>query len=223
MYPKSSAAQVIKRPYFEILAILSHSSVISRAFSALTPTASMSASSGKAIIRREPLSFPAKTLDPFLFCVYHNDKYPAGDDKMQAPRRGNGADFNPSAPYRMYHGDRIPGFPQHPHRGFEVRGQCCLGYPVIHRNYRKHVVYNINLDGHCDSYGANRPLGLRGQCRALRRGGPAVDDGRPRSRPRGDVSPGAQRQAQHAAPVPDMAEPAQEVEDGRARIRYGER
>lgn len=31
---------------------------------------------------------------------------------MQAPRKGNGADFNPSSPYRMYHGDRVPGFPQ---------------------------------------------------------------------------------------------------------------
>ena len=39
---------------------------------------------------------------------------------MYAPRQGNGADFNPNQPYRMYHGDRIPGFPQHPHRGFET-------------------------------------------------------------------------------------------------------
>ena len=60
------------------------------------------------------------TMDPFLFCVYHKDNYPAGNSKMEAPRRGNGADFNPSAPYRMYHGDKIPGFPQHPHRGFET-------------------------------------------------------------------------------------------------------
>ena len=61
----------------------------------------------------EPLSSaPFNTLDPFLFCVYHKDAYPAGDEKMQAPRKGNGADFNPNAPYRMYHGDRIPGFPQ---------------------------------------------------------------------------------------------------------------
>lgn len=38
----------------------------------------------------DPLGFPFKTLDPFLFCVYHKDNYPAGDSKMQAPRKGNG-------------------------------------------------------------------------------------------------------------------------------------
>ncbi|KAJ3350364.1 hypothetical protein HDU83_009748 [Entophlyctis luteolus] len=65
-----------------------------------------------------PQPMPAQ--DPFLFAVYHKDSYPPGDANMQAPRHGNGADFNPSAPYRMYHGDRIPGFPQHPHRGFET-------------------------------------------------------------------------------------------------------
>lgn len=60
----------------------------------------------------DPLSFPFKTPDPFLFCVYHKDQYPAGNERMEAPKVGNGADFNPSAPYRMYHGDKIPGFPQ---------------------------------------------------------------------------------------------------------------
>jgi len=55
---------------------------------------------------------PMATRDPFLFCVYHRDLYPEGDEKMRAPRRGNGADFDGHAPYRMYHGDRVPGFPQ---------------------------------------------------------------------------------------------------------------
>ena len=64
---------------------------------------------------------PMATRDPFLFCVYHRDEYPAGDEKMRAPRRGNGADFDPRAPYRMYHGrDGFAGFPSHPHRGFET-------------------------------------------------------------------------------------------------------
>ncbi|KAI9357963.1 RmlC-like cupin domain-containing protein [Zopfochytrium polystomum] len=74
------------------------------------------------ITNRGKLSVPApfEVQNPFLFCVYHKDLYPAGNERMEAPKRGNGADFNPNAPYRMYHGDRIPGFPQHPHRGFET-------------------------------------------------------------------------------------------------------
>ncbi|KAI8830961.1 hypothetical protein BJ741DRAFT_668236 [Chytriomyces cf. hyalinus JEL632] len=57
---------------------------------------------------------------PTSLCSYHKDHYPAGGDQMQAPRRGNGSDWSEAAPYRMYHGDRVPGFPQHPHRGFET-------------------------------------------------------------------------------------------------------
>ncbi|KAI9366176.1 RmlC-like cupin domain-containing protein [Zopfochytrium polystomum] len=78
--------------------------------------------SSKIITDSGDISIPApfETRNPFLFCVYHKDNYPAGNAKMEAPKRGNGADFNPDAPYRMYHGDRIPGFPQHPHRGFET-------------------------------------------------------------------------------------------------------
>ncbi|KAJ3303670.1 hypothetical protein HDV03_003644 [Kappamyces sp. JEL0829] len=62
------------------------------------------------------------TQDPFLFAVYHKDDYPADTSggKMQAPRKGNGMDFDADQPWRMYHGDRFPGFPQHPHRGFET-------------------------------------------------------------------------------------------------------
>lgn len=74
-----------------------------------------------AIRTAEPLSFPFQTQDPFLFCAYHKDNFPGGNPTdMTAPVRGNGADFNWSKPYRMYHGDDVPGFPSHPHRGFET-------------------------------------------------------------------------------------------------------
>jgi redox-sensitive bicupin YhaK (pirin superfamily) len=71
---------------------------------------------------RLPVAGPYPTLDPFLFCVYHVDNYPADPSggRMEFLEPGDGHDFNPSAPYRMYHGDHVPGFPQHPHRGFET-------------------------------------------------------------------------------------------------------
>ena len=49
---------------------------------------------------------------------------------MQAPIKGNGADFTltDKKPYRMYHGDRVPGFPQHPHRGFETITATLKGF-----------------------------------------------------------------------------------------------
>jgi quercetin 2,3-dioxygenase len=72
-----------------------------------------------------PLGFPWKTQDPFLFCVYHEDHYPAGNDRLgpQASLTGRsiGQDFAPNkAGWRMYHGRNVPGFPAHPHFGFET-------------------------------------------------------------------------------------------------------
>ena len=82
----------------------------------------MSKSVGSAILsmKKLPTAGPYPTGDPYLFCVYHKDEYPPGNDDMEAPWPGNGHDFNPDNPYRMYHGSKIPGFPQHPHRGFET-------------------------------------------------------------------------------------------------------
>lgn len=79
-----------------------------------------------------PLGLHWPTLDPFLFCAYHNDAYPAGDDDM-APStslagRAIGQDFSGKDGWSMYHGDRIPGFPQHPHRGFETVTVARRGY-----------------------------------------------------------------------------------------------
>ena len=72
----------------------------------------------------KPLGFMWETSDPFLFCVHHQDAYPAGNGKMgpaaSLSGRNIGQDFDPNNSWRMYHGDRIPGFPVHPHRGFET-------------------------------------------------------------------------------------------------------
>lgn len=71
-----------------------------------------------------PLDFVWPTFDPFLFCVHHLDRYPAGNDALgpAAPLTGRtlGMDFEPRDGWRMYHGEVVPGFPRHPHRGFET-------------------------------------------------------------------------------------------------------
>ena len=35
-----------------------------------------------AVSALEPLGFPWKGVDPFLICSYHNDTYPAGNDRF---------------------------------------------------------------------------------------------------------------------------------------------
>jgi hypothetical protein len=70
------------------------------------------------------LGFQWPTIDPFLFCVHHLDNYPAGNADLgpAAPLTGRplGNDFEPVDGWRMYHGHTVPGFPVHPHRGFET-------------------------------------------------------------------------------------------------------
>ena len=72
----------------------------------------------------KPLGIPWQTSDPFLFCMYHNDAYPPGNDKLgpaaSLAGRNIGQDFEGKGGWRMYHGQVVPGFPQHPHRGFET-------------------------------------------------------------------------------------------------------
>jgi quercetin 2,3-dioxygenase len=77
------------------------------------------------MIRRvSALGFPWQTSDPFLFCVHHDDAYPAGNEKLgpaaSLAGRNLGEDFDGIDGWRMYHGTVVPGFPQHPHRGFET-------------------------------------------------------------------------------------------------------
>jgi redox-sensitive bicupin YhaK (pirin superfamily) len=78
----------------------------------------------KTIKRIRPLGFQWETLDPFLFCVHHEDKYPEGNDNLgpdaSLEGRNMGSDFVLKDGWRMYHGSKVPGFPGHPHRGFET-------------------------------------------------------------------------------------------------------
>ncbi len=84
-----------------------------------------------AIIKVKSLGFPWETQDPFLFCVHHADAYPKGNDQLgpQASLAGRniGNDFTIKDGWRMYHGSKVPGFPSHPHRGFETVTICTTG------------------------------------------------------------------------------------------------
>ncbi|HEU4532579.1 MAG TPA: pirin family protein, partial [Polyangiaceae bacterium] len=80
--------------------------------------------SAEAVLRVWPLGFPWETADPFLFCVHHDDAYPAGNERLgpaaSLAGRELGRDFAGKDGWSMYHGETVPGFPQHPHRGFET-------------------------------------------------------------------------------------------------------
>ena len=77
------------------------------------------------ILNTKPLGFQWETSDPFLFCVHHEDAFPNGNEQMGPDAkylngRHMGDDFIIKDGFRMYHGKSVPGFPGHPHRGFET-------------------------------------------------------------------------------------------------------
>jgi redox-sensitive bicupin YhaK (pirin superfamily) len=80
--------------------------------------------SNPTILNVQSLGFPWQTIDPFLFCVHHNDAYPQGNANLgpdaSLAGRNMGQDFGGKDGWSMYHGQTIPGFPSHPHRGFET-------------------------------------------------------------------------------------------------------
>lgn len=110
------------------------------------------------VLQTVPLGPQWPTIDPFLFCAHHDDAYPAGEDDMGPPAaalagRDLGQDFEGRDGWRMYHGQRVPGFPPHPHRGFET------------------VTYvRQGLCDHADSLGAAARFG-RGDVQWLTAGG----------------------------------------------------
>lgn len=79
----------------------------------------------KTVTNIEPLGFQWKARDPFLFCVHHEDFFPKGNENLgpdteSLKGRQLGQDFIIKDGWRMYHGKTVPGFPSHPHRGFET-------------------------------------------------------------------------------------------------------
>ncbi len=85
------------------------------------------------ILRTVPLGLHWPTIDPFLFCAHHRDDYPPGNSRMGVDAadlhgRNMGSDFTLKDGWRMYHGREVPGFPQHPHRGFETVTIAKSGY-----------------------------------------------------------------------------------------------
>lgn len=89
-----------------------------------------------SVLELVELGFPWHGLDPFLMTVHHVDHYPEGTDELGPVRdlltgRNLGSDFSYQDGWSMYHGGVVPGFPQHPHRGFET-------VTVVRRGYVDH-------------------------------------------------------------------------------------
>ena len=89
-----------------------------------------------AVLEIVELAFPWDGLDPFIFTVHHVDHYPEGQetlgpDPARLVGRKLGSDFSYQDGWSMYHGGVVPGFPQHPHRGFET-------VTVVRRGYVDH-------------------------------------------------------------------------------------
>lgn len=88
-----------------------------------------------SVLELVELAFPWTGLDPFIMTVHHVDHYPAGNDALgpvaSLAGRQLGSDFSYQDGWSMYHGGVVPGFPQHPHRGFET-------VTVVRRGYVDH-------------------------------------------------------------------------------------
>lgn len=74
------------------------------------------------IYRITPVEFRLDLKDPFIFTAHHIDHYPKANAQM-----------GPASPalhheYNMYYGNTVPGFPEHPHTGFETITLLEQGY-----------------------------------------------------------------------------------------------
>lgn len=87
----------------------------------------------KLILKIKELGFHWETKDPFMFCAFHQDQFPRGEANQGPAKealkgRFLGNDFQKKDGWRMYHGQEVPGFPYHPHAGFETITLVEQGY-----------------------------------------------------------------------------------------------
>ncbi len=85
------------------------------------------------ILNKQELGRLWPTMDPFLFCAHHRDAFPASNGELgvkavELEHRNIGSDFSDKDGFNMYHGNPVPGFPGHPHRGFETVTLVLEGY-----------------------------------------------------------------------------------------------
>ncbi len=77
-----------------------------------------------SIIDSGKIGFRLPVKSPYIITAHHLDHYPEGNEQMGPVKflknQSIGNDFDLDAPWRMYYGDIVPGFPVHPHRGFET-------------------------------------------------------------------------------------------------------
>ena len=117
-FPNRLEAEGLSLPALESL-------VLCPQFDAMTPEPTTTTRTpGSPVLALTPLGFPWPTVDPFLFCAYHDDAYPESNGQMgpdaSLAGRHVGQDFSRKDGWSMYHGSTVPGFPGHPHRGFET-------------------------------------------------------------------------------------------------------
>ena len=78
----------------------------------------------QSVLKVQPIGFQWPMENPFIFCAHHQDEYPQGNKSLgpsvSLSGRSLGSDFSGKDGFSMYHGEEVPGFPVHPHRGFET-------------------------------------------------------------------------------------------------------
>ena len=74
-----------------------------------------------AILERGSYKHQMPTQNPFVASMHHLDRFPSGNGNLgPSSMKKDNEGFDLSADWRMYYGKKVPGFPAHPHRGFET-------------------------------------------------------------------------------------------------------